>query len=105
MSENLNEAVALLNDSLALSRSTTSVVDQVRLDASVQTVAVAALEEVEIFLRQLEADRQAAVDAAIEAEAQNERTRIEEEERAAQALVQDAEDQAQREERHAAGVS
>ena len=105
MSDNLNQAVALLSDSLALSRTITSVVNQNRLDAAVGTVAVDALEEVERFIVQAAANAKAAADAATEAEAQAALNLIKEEERAAQALVQEEEDQAQREERHAAGVS
>lgn len=105
MSENLNQAVALLNDLLALSRVTTLVVDQDRLDALVDSAAVSALEEFDRFIVRLAADAEAAADAASEAEAAAARHAAEQEELAAQELVQDEEDQAQRKERHAAGVS
>ena len=105
MSDNLNEAVALLNDLLALGRTTTSAVEQGRLDAVVDNLAQIALEEVERRTVQLAADAQSAADAAEQDEAQAVRNVIEEEERAAQALVQEEEDQAQREERNRLGVS
>lgn len=105
MSDSLNEAVALLNDLLSLSRTTTSLVNQPRLDAAIDALAVDALEDVERRLVQLGADAQAAADAATEAEAQADRNLLAQEEAAAQALVQDEDDQQQRDERHAAGVS
>lgn len=105
MSETLNEAVALLNDLLALSRTTTSVVDQARLDRLVDDLAVGAIEEVDRFTVRLAADAEAAADAATEAEAETARHTIEEAKRAAQALIQEAEDQVQREERSRSGVS
>lgn len=105
MSDNLNEAVALLNDLLELGRTTTSVVDQARLDRLVDALAIGALEEVDRLSVQLAADAQAAADAATEAEAAADRHAVEQAEREAQALVQEEEDQAQREERSRAGVS
>ena len=105
MSDNINEAIALLNNLLALSRVTTSVVDQARLDSLVDGLAVSALEDVDRFTVQLAADAEAFADAATEAEAQAARNLIAEEERAAQALVQEEEDQAQRKSRLEAGVS
>lgn len=105
MSDNLNQAVALLNDALALSRSTTSVVNQERLDAVVERVAVSALEEVEKFADELEARAEAAQDAVDEATLQISLKIMKEEERKAKAVVQEEEDQAQREERNRLGVS
>ncbi len=105
MSDNLTEAVALLNDLLELGRTTTSAVDQAELDAIVTELLPAALKDVGRLAVQLAADTRAAEEAATEAEAEAERARIEEEDRAAQALVQEEEDRAEREERHRAGVS
>lgn len=105
MSDNLNEAVSLLNDSLALSRTVTSVVDQPRLDAAIEKVAVAALKDVEKFIDQAVAESMAAADAVAEAEEVAARAVAEQEERDAQALVQEEEDEAQRVERLRAGVS
>ncbi len=105
MSDRLHEAVALLNNLLELGRTTTSAVPQAQVDRVVDDLAAIALEDVQRIVVQLAADAQAAADAATEAEAQAARNLIEEEERAAQALVQEEEDQAERDERHAAGVS
>jgi len=105
MSENLNESVSLLNNLLSLSRVTTSTVDQAKLDAVVDALAPSALEEVGRFAAQMAEEEAAAATLATETEAQAARNLIEEEERAAQALVQEEEDRAQREERHAAGIS
>lgn len=105
MSDNLNQAVALLNDLLELGRTTSSSVDQATLDRVVDQLAPVALEDVDRFTVQLAADAQTAADAEADAEAAAARHAVEEAERAAQADVQEEEDQAQRDERHAAGVS
>ena len=105
MSDNLNDAISLLNDLLALGRVQTSLVDQPRLDAAVDAMAVDALEDIERRLVQLTADAQAAADAATEGEKEIARIVIAQEQAAAQALVQEQQDQAQREERMRLGVS
>ncbi len=105
MSNNLNQAVALLNDVLALSRTTTSSVDQARLDAVVDAVAPLALEDAERFTEALLADVAAARFAVARGQAAADRNFIAEEERAEQEVVQEEEDQKNRDERHAAGVS
>ena len=81
MSDNLNQAVALLNDLLALGRTTTTLVDQGRLDRLVDALAVVAIEEVDRLSVQLAADAQAAADAATEAEAAAARHAVEQAER------------------------
>ncbi|HEU01333.1 MAG TPA: hypothetical protein ENH89_13495 [Aurantimonas coralicida] len=105
MSDNLNQAVALLNDLLELGRTTTSAVDQAVLDALVDDLAPPAMEDVARFAIQLAADAGAAAVAVAEAEAQAARNIIEEEDRAEKALLQEDEDQEQREERNRLGVS
>jgi len=105
MSQNLNEAVSLLNDLLALGRTVTSVVDQARLDATVAALGDIALQDVERFSSALAADMEAAADALVEAAEQTARNEIEEAEQALRHAEQEAADQAEREERHAAGVS
>lgn len=105
MSENLNQAVAYLNDLLELGRTISSAVDQAKLDRLVDDLAPGALEEVERFAAESEANAQAAAAAATEAEAQAARNMIEEEERAEKELTQEEDDQAEREERNRLGVS
>lgn len=105
MNDNLNEAVALLNDLLELGRTTTSAVDQATLDALVDELAPIALKDVQRFNLQRLVEAEAAAEAVAEAEAQNARAIIEEEERDAQELVQEEQDQAQRDERSRTGVS
>lgn len=105
MSQNLNEAVGLLKDVLELGRTTTSVVDQVRLDALVAELGPTALDDVERFTVQLAADAQTVADAVVEAEAAAARHVIEEEERAEKEAGQADADAAEREERNRLGVS
>ena len=105
MSNNLNEAVGLLNDVLQLGRTTTSAVDQARLDAAVDALAPIALEDVERFTDALAADIQAAEDAKTEAEAQAAHDVIEREERAQREAGQAEADRQQRQERNRLGVS
>jgi hypothetical protein len=105
MSENLNEAVAMLNDLVELARSTTSAVEQARLDAVVDELAPAALEDVERFAAQAALDKQTAADAKLAGEEQAALNVVAEEERAAAAAVQDETDEAQRRERMDLGVS
>jgi len=105
MSDNLNQAVSLLKDLLELGRATTSVVNQPRLDALVDGLAEIALADAERFADVQAAQAVAVAADLVDAEARAAANVILEEERAAQALVQEQEDQAQRDERHAAGVS
>ncbi len=105
MSQNLNESVALLNNLLSLSRVTTSTVNQAKLDALVDVLAVSALEDLERFSVRMEAEAAAAAQLATETEAKIASNLIEQEERDAQALIQEEEDQAEREERSRLGVS
>lgn len=105
MSHNLNEAVGLLNDLLQLARTTTSAVDQTRLDATVDSLADVALQEVERFATQLAIDTQADVDLAVEQEARTAAAVIEDAERADREASQEEVDQAEREERQRAGIS
>jgi len=105
MSDTLNEAVSLLNNLLTLARTTTSVVDQGRLDAAVAALADTSLDEVEAFTVRLADEARAASEAATAAADQMAANVVAAEAAAAQAEVQEEEDQAQREERQAAGVS
>lgn len=105
MSENLNDAVALLDDLVDLARETTSAVDQARLDAVVNKLAGPALEEVERFADQAELDKLNAADAKLRAEEQAALNVIAEDQRIADAAVQDETDAAQRAERSRSGVS
>lgn len=105
MSRNLNEAVGLLNDLLQLARTTTSAVDQVRLDASVDALADIALQDVERFSSQLAIETQAGIDLAVEQEAKTAQAVIDDAERADREATQEEVDQAEREERQRAGIS
>ncbi len=105
MSDNLNQAIALLKDLTELGRTTTSVVNQPRLDALVDALADIALTDAERFAAIQAAEIAAAADALVAAEASAAANIVLEEERAAQALVQEEEDQAEREERNRLGVS
>lgn len=105
MSDNLNQAVAYLNDLLELGRTTTSAVDQAQLDRLVDDLAPAAIQDVERFNFARVADAAAAAEAVAEAERRAARNLTEEEERVEQALVQEEKDQAEREERNRLGVS
>jgi hypothetical protein len=105
MSDNLNEAVAYLNDLLELGRTITSAVDQGRLDRLVDELAPFALEDVDRFAVQRAADAEATAEAVAEAEAQAAWNVNEEEKRDEQALVQKEVDEAQRKERLESGVS
>ncbi len=105
MSDNLNQAVAYLNDLLELGRTTTSAVDQASLDALVDELAPIALKDVQRFNLQRLVEAEAHAAELAEAEEQAARNIIEEEERDARALTQEEEDQAEREERNRLGVS
>lgn len=105
MSQNLNEAVGLLNDLLALGRTTTSVVDQTRLDATVAVLGPIALEDVERWTTRLAEEAQATADRIVANEAAAAQAVIDEEDAATAAATQEELDQAEREERSRLGVS
>ena len=105
MSQNLNQAVALLTDLLELSRVTTSAVDQPRLDAAVDALADIALQDVERFTTQLAMEAQAAIDLAVEQDAKTAQAAIDDADRADREVEQEEIDQEQREERQRAGIS
>ncbi len=105
MTDDLGEAVVVLAHLLELGRTTTTAVDQSKLDAVVDELAPKALADVERLTFRLEERAQFERDRKVAQDEQAVLSQAAEEERVARGLTQEEDDQRERDERHAAGIS
>ena len=105
MNFDLQQAVTLLKDLLWLKSASLETANRTRADGVIDEVLDAAFEEVERLTVDWVTEKEAHAARLIAAEEQARRDVIEEEQRAAKALIQDVVDQAQRQKRSIAGVS